>query len=343
MEYRRSRVEGNLFGYLEHKQKIESLNKGINKLSVHVDFESFRVELESILGYDQREAKQGGRPPFDPVLMFKMVLIQKFYGLSDQGTQEQVADRLSFMQFLGLEAGDDIPDANTLWDFKERLGDEGERRLFTWFTERLGERGLIGREGSIVDASFVEVPRQRNTREENQQIKQGKVPEDWSEHKQRQKDVDARSAVKNGVYHYGYKNHANADAKTKLLTKYEVTSAEVHDSQVVKELVSASDKAVIADSAYRSAEIEYYVLEECKSQEFILERAYRGKPLTEQQHKSNRTISRIRARVEHIFARLNQWGAHRVRTIGKVRAEVHIGICNLLYNMDRTRQLCMIS
>ena len=127
------------------------------------------MELENILGYDKRQPNKGGRPPYDCVLMFKIVLLQKFYGLSDQATEEQIGDRLSFMQFLGLQMGDDIPDANTLWDFKETLGHQGAERLFAHFDKHLGDQGIIGREGSIVDASFVEVPRQRNSRQENEQ------------------------------------------------------------------------------------------------------------------------------------------------------------------------------
>lgn len=119
---------------------------------------------------------KGGRPPIDPVLMFKVLVLQKFHGLSDEECEFQIRDLFSFMIFLGLHPWDAIPDARTIWDFKQALewdGRDGARRLFERFDQILTEGGLIGRKGSIVDASFVEVMRQRNNRKENEQIKEG--------------------------------------------------------------------------------------------------------------------------------------------------------------------------
>lgn len=342
MQYREITQEANLFSSFEHDRKVAELKLGINQLTDMIDFELFRPELERLLGYDRRGKGHPGRPPFDPVLMFKVLLIQKFYGLSDQATQIQIADRRSFMQFLGLQPGDAIPDGNTLWDFKEKLGAEGAESLFAVFDAHLGERGVIGREGSIVDASFVEAPRQRNSRQENEQIKQGQVPQDWEDqpHKLCQKDVQARWTKKNNTAYYGYKNHAKVDAKTKLITRSKTTSAEVHDSKTFRALVDASDNAVFADSAYRSQEIENYTLVECDCEDFILYKAKTNRPLSEQEKIINRQRSRIRCRVEHVFARLKNFGADFVRTIGLARATFHNHITNLLYNLDRYRQLC---
>jgi IS5 family transposase len=114
----------------------------------------------------------------------------------------------------------------------------------------------------MIDATFVEVPQQRNGREENTLIKAGTPPEDWPENKKRQKDVDARWAKKNEENHYGYKNHINADEAHKLVQDYVVTDAAVHDSQVFEELldqaedVDGNKRPVYADSAYRSKEHE---------------------------------------------------------------------------------------
>ena len=161
------------------------------------------------------------------------------------------------MRFLGLSLGDDVPDAKTIWLFREQLTEAGViEKAFEQFETYLCEQGFSARKGQIVDASIVPVPKQRNSREENQRIKQGEIPEDWSEQKKRQKDTDARWTKKNGQNYYGYKNHIDVDVKHKLIRSYEVTPASVHDSQVFEDLLDEdnSSRDVWADSAYRSEE-----------------------------------------------------------------------------------------
>lgn len=345
MKYRNVSKDSDLFSILEHQDKVTAKAKGINKLSGVIDWEVFRFELESILGYNTRDPHQGGRPPFDPVFMFKILVLQKFHNLSDEQTQEQIADRFSFMHFLDLRPGDSIPDCNTIWDFKESLekqGRNGTKRLFEQFDQLWDSYGVIGREGSIVDASFVDAPGQRNSRAENEQIKKGEPPEAFSNNsaKGRQKDCDARWAKKNNETHYGYKNHAKVDAKSKLITGYETTAASVHDSQTFTQLVNQEDQAVFADSAYCSQANEDYVLKECGSQEFIMQKATAGQKLSEQDKVSNHLRSRIRVRVEHVFGRMSQMGLDRLGCIGLKRAHQHNGLSNLVYNMDRFAFLC---
>ena len=225
MKYREPSAEVDFYSMMSHQQKVTQTLRGINKLSEVIDWEIFREELESIMGYEKRDWSKGGRPPYDPVLMFKVLVLQKYHGLSDEQSETQIRDRLSFMGFLGLHLGDTIPDARTIWDFKqalEREGREGTRRLFKQFERKLTEVGMIGREGSMVDASFVEAPGQRNSREENAQIKERKRPEGYGQAsaKGRQKDCDARWAKKNGQRYYGYKNHVKVDAKSKLVMDF---------------------------------------------------------------------------------------------------------------------------
>jgi len=330
MKYREHQKEGDLFSFIEHREKVSSKRLGINKLSGVIEWEAFRDVLEEKLGYSRRDMSNGGRPPFDPVFMLKVLVLQKYHGLSDLATEEQISDRLSFMQFLDLEAGDDVPDANTIWDFKETLGAEGVEQIFEQFAKLLDEHGIIGREGSIVDASFVDVPRQRNSRLENEELKRGVCPEGFEKDavKGRQKDCEARWAVKNKEIHFGYKNHAKVDAKSKLILKYQATAASVHDSQVV-------EKAVLGDAAYRSEKIEKYLLEQCDCEDFIHAKAQRDAPLSSEEKATNRLLSRVRCRVEHVFGRLAQFGADVMRTIGQERAEFQIGLSNIVYNMDR--------
>ena len=234
MRYRDPKSESDLFSMVDHQREVTALVKGINKLNSVIDWELFREDLERLLGYDRRDPKQGGRPPFDPVLMLKVLILQKYYGLSDDETEFQILDRFSFMQFLDLRAGDSVPDAKTIWDFKqslERDGREGGRILFERFACLLAEEGVVGREGTLVDASFVDAPRQRNTREQNAAIKEGKRPEGFEggSAQGRQKDCEARWTKKNQETHFGYKNHAKVDAKSKLVIAYTATAANVHD------------------------------------------------------------------------------------------------------------------
>jgi IS5 family transposase len=270
-------------------------------------------------------------------------VLQKFHGLSDDATEEQIFDRTSFKNFLGLRIGDDIPDAKTLWDFKQRIeaeGREGSRKLFDAFGQILEGKGIVAREGSIVDASFVDAPRQRNDRDQNQRIKKGERPEEFDTNPAvgRQKDSQARWTKKNNEVHYGWKNHVKADLKTKIILRSSTTPASVHDSQVFEELLDDKDQAVLADSAYHSAEHEAQLIK-LNAQEFLMRKATRGHPLSEAEAQTNHTISRMRVRVEHIFARMSQMGADFCRSIGLKRATQHNHLSNLVYNMDRYASL----
>ena len=337
--YRKQDKGGGLFSAIDHQKAVALKSTGILKLRDIIDWDSFRPLMEDISGYATRDWSKGGKPPFEPVFMLKVLVLQKYFNLSDDATEEQIFDRFSFQNFLGLRPGDEIPDAKTIWDFKQRIeaeGRNGSARLFEAFTHTLERKGLIAREGSIVDASFTDAPRQRNTREQNQQIKEGKRPEEFDANPSvgRQKDCEGRWAKKNNETHYGYKNHAKVDLKSKLIIKSVTTSANVHDSQVFRELIDEQDRAVLADSAYYSEEHED-LLVSINAQEFLMRKATRNHPLNEREIKTNKTISRMRVRVEHVFGRMSQMGNHVCRSIGLKRASSHNHIANMVYNMDR--------
>jgi len=312
----------------------------LSRLEAVIDWEGFRPLLEAAL--DTPVKGPGGPRPNDPLKMFKALLVQRFYNLSDEQTEYQINDRLSFQQFIGWTLADKIPDANTLWDFRETLTQAGVfEKLFALFDEQLRERGLLAQPGKLVDASFVDVPRQRNTRAENATIKGGGTPVEWTAQpaQQRQKDTDARWTKKNDERHYGYKNHIKADAQSKLIEAYAVTDASVHDSQMLEPLMDGSEGAVYADSAYRSAEAEGMLAQkEITSQ--IHERAYRNRPLTDAQKETNRQKAKIRARIEHVFGYMSQsMKGFFLRYIGKRRNAAAIGLINLIYNMARYEQI----
>lgn len=325
-------------------EKLTELGDPWVKLNEQIDWEAFRADLERV--HDKKDRKSAaGAKPFDVVLKFKMLVLQHLYNLADEGIEYQVRDRLSFMRFLGLQLEDRVPDAKTVWVFREALKDLSlVDVLFERFHEQLAAHGYVAQKGQMIDATFVEAPKQRNDREENAQIKADQPPEDWPEAKSRQKDVDARWTKKNNETHYGYKNHVNGDEANKLIQAYQVSDAAVHDSQVFDELLDhtpteqGEKRPVYADSAYRSQARESGLAEQQIRSE-ICEKGSRNHPLTEAQKESNRLKSKVRARIEHIFGAQAQMGGHRVRTIGFERAKVKIGMMNLVYNMKRLGQL----
>ena len=328
-------------GFFDENDRLKELSllgDPLERLNLVINWEAFRPKLTKVF---RKEAKgPGGRPPYDYVVMFKVLILQRLYGISDAQAEYQIKDRLSFMRFLGLNLCDTVPDEKTIWLYRERLVQAKIiDTMFYRFTKQLEDKGLITREGSIVDASFIDVPKQRNSREENQSIKDGEVPKEWEEegnkHKVAQKDVNARWTKKNDETHYGYKNHVKADKDSKLIVKYEVTSAEVHDSQALADLVELKkDKVMYADSAYKGEEVESCLGKKIENQ--IIEKGYRNKPLTEDQKIQNKRKSSVRVRVEHIFGFMtNSMKGMSIRCIGIERAKFAIGMMNLVYNMSR--------
>lgn len=315
---------------LDERDPLVSLNRMI-------DWEEFRPILTKVRNRPKKS--NAGRKPFDELLMFKALVLQHLYNISDDELEYQIRDRFSFCRFLGLNPEDRTPDAKTIWLFREQLAKRQlMKKLFVAFDFQLGEKGYKARKGQIVDASFVEAPKQRNSREENAQIKEGKVPEriEKDPNVKRQKDLDARWTKKNNETHYGYKNHACVDNKHKLIRDYEVTSAEVHDSQVFHELLGEnSSRDVWADSAYYSEQSEI-TLEAMGYRSQVHRKGYRGRSLTEREKQANRTKSKVRARVEHVFGAIESGqGGSFVRVIGLARAAFKVGMMNLVYNFRR--------
>lgn len=332
-------------GFFDESHRLEQLTATkdpLIKLKERIDFELFRPPLEEAL---YKEGKGiGGARPYDYVLMFKILILQRYYNISDDMMEYAILDRLSFMRFLDLTLADKVPDAKTIWHFREQLVKKNiVEKLFERFKEELQKNHLIANEGKIVDASFVEVPIQRNKREENKQVKEGKIPDEWktNPNKLEQKDVDARWTKKNGKSYYGYKDHVKADEKSKLIDSYSVTDASVHDSQETENLLEEEDKGqgLHADSAYSGQPIKE-VVEKYEMTNHIHEKGYKNTPLTDEQKESNHHKSKTRARVEHIFGFIeNSMHGSFIRTIGIKRATAVVGLMNLTYNIFRAIQL----
>jgi IS5 family transposase len=314
----------------------------LRKLDEYVDWTKLAEVVAPI--WINAEAKSPcGRKPWPVELMLKIMILQRVYNLSFDEMEYQIFDRLSFRRFLGLCLTDKVPDSRTIWLYADKLAKkDGARKLFDKFKEMLAAQGVEMNSGAIVDASFVTVPIQRNTPDENAQVKAGETPAEWKKHpaKLRQKDVDARWTKKNKQAYYGYKNHVKADRTSKIITDYVVTDASVHDSQALERLAQPGDKTLHADSAYSGTPCGN-MLRDKQIEAIICEKGRRNHPLTDEQKASNRKKSSVRCRVEHVFGSMVM-SLHGLmtRSIGFCRNEHQCGMLNLCYNILRGMYLC---
>jgi IS5 family transposase len=330
------------FDEAERLDKLRKLGDPLVELTKYIDFEFFRPSLERIFAREKKSA--AGRPPYDLVFMFKVLVLQRLYNISDQQLEYQINDRQSFQRFLGLHLGSMVPDYTSVWRFREQLTEAGAaKKLFDEFTAKLDRQGVITKTGTIVDASFVEVPRQRNSREDNEIIKNGGVPKEWKEQPRKlaQKDLEARWTKKNEQAHYGYKDHDVADAQSKLIRDYEVTPAHVHDIKPLDRLITEKHRgeSVFADSAYKSAGQEER-LAQMGIRSYIHDKGTRAEALNEIQKKMNAIKSKVRSRIEHIYGHMeNSMGGDMLEYIGLARIKTAVGLRNLTYNLVRYVQL----
>ena len=327
-------MQPGFFDLEERYTALEQLGDPLPKINEVVDFEALRGTLES--AYEERDPSKGGRPRKDAVLMFKVLVLQQLYNLSDDQAEYQIRDRYSFARFLGLRPEEVVPDAKTIWVHRERLKEAGLlEALFGELIRQIEAAGFRARKGQIVDAAMVEAPRSRNRRDENERIRRGEVPEDWSEAKRRQKDTQARWARKEGKTYFGYKNHINVDVKYKLIRRFEVSDAALNDRRMLDALLDErnSSRALWADANYRSREWEAN-LRERGYRSHIQRQGQASRPLSAREKQANHRRSKTRIRVEHVFAQ-QRWMGRTVRTIGLARARFKIGMMNFVYNARR--------
>ena len=348
------RGEPGFFDVDERLRRLSDLGDQLLAFTAAVDFEMFRPELTRALAY--ADGSQGGRPPFDPVMMFKILVIQAANALSDERTEFLINDRLSFMRFLGLGLSDRVPDARTIWLFREKLTRaEAIKPLFDRFDAALREAGYVAMGGQIVDASLIAAPKQRNTEEEKKAIKDGRIPEAWKAKpaKLRHKDRDARWTVKFSkakarpdgtvppvdiaIPTFGYQNHVSIDREHGLIRRWDATDAAAYEGARLREgLLDKTNtaSAVWADTAYRSKANEAFL-----ERNGFVSRIHRKKPprrpMPGTTRRANALKSRVRSGVEHVFAVQKDKMDLFIRTIGIARARLKIGMANLVYNMRR--------
>ncbi|QHD70732.1 IS5 family transposase (plasmid) [Sphingobium yanoikuyae] len=343
-----------LFSLNDHLEMLSRHGDPLEMLERTVDFEYFRAWLVEGLGYG--DGGKGGRPPFDPVAMFKILILQAQHNLSDARMEYMIRDRLSWMRFLGFALGDRTPDENTIRHFRNRMTETGTlKRVMKAFDWQLHKKGYIPMSGQIIDASLVPAPKQRNTDGERQAIKDGKSAQDiWPDDpaKAAQKDTDARWTLKIGgkvrykdgkplpmiaLPVFGYKSHISIDRRYGFIRAGEVTSAAHADGRMLRHVIAEnSSSEVWADTAYRSRTNETWLADRMLTSR-IHRRKPKGKSMPRATARANAAKSTIRARVEHVFAhQKNRFGLF-IRTIGIKRAEAKLTLANLAYNWTPRR------
>lgn len=321
----------------EHREaKLGGFIANLAAMDDLIDFAAIAVQVDTACPRPDRS--KGGRPPYPTEIMVRLMFIQALYNLSDEDCEYQVLDRMSFQHFCRLEGALHIPDARTLWSFKQRLaqGGLGGRAIFDAVSQQLQRHGYIPRGGQIVDASIVQAPITQTRSEEREALNKGDKPEGWSAKRVRHTDRDARWTKKHGKSFYGYKLHGNVDARYKLIRRVAVTPANVDDGQTLGLVMDPANtgKRLLADRGYDS-QSNRELLQGEQLRDGI---ARRAKPGQERRHRldgRNRTINRTRARVEHVFAGLEQLGGKVVRAMTLARNELAITLKCVAYNVKR--------
>lgn len=345
--------QAGLFGLSDHLKRLSAVGDPLEELGRIIDFEAFRPVLVAALAYG--DGAKGGRPPYDPVAMLKVLVLAAQNNVSDARMEYLIRDRLSWLRFLGFDLGAPTPDANMIRLFREKLTEAGALDMvFADFDRQLKERGYLAMGGQIVDATLVAEPKQRNTAPEKDAIKVGKTASEiWPDEPARaaQKDTDARWTLKFAkakpladgrpgidiaIPSFGYKSSISICRTFGFIRKCKVTDGARFDGRMLRDVVTSDNTAsdVWADTAYRSQANEAWLKRQSRVSR-IHRRKPRGRPMPERTARANAAKSKVRARVEHVFARQKDQMGLFIRTIGIKRAEAKITLANLAYNMNR--------
>lgn len=346
--------QAGLFDADARLRALSAAGDPLERLRSVVDFELFRPDLEAAL--NRADRSRGGRPPYDAVLMFRILVLQTLYTLSDDQTEYQIRDRLSFMRFVGLALHEAVPDAKTIWLYREHLTKAGALKLaFDRFDTMLRERGYLAMGGQIVDATVIEARRPRLNADEKATVRGGSTPSGWSKARTRQIDRDGRWTIKRGrkqtppsgevqrhsvgeiaVPVFGYKNHLGIDRTHGFIRRFIVTHAARHDGSQLAALLDPGNAAsgVWADTAYRS-KANLRLLDRRRLVAQFQRAKPRGRPMPPHIAQGNATRARVRARVEHVFAAEKHGMGLVIRSVGHIRATAKITLANLAYNMRR--------
>ena len=277
-----------LMGF-SRRRKVSKAVGTLREIDSLVDW---RVLAEIVNVLDRSQTGRGGRPPIGFEIKLKMMFLQYIFNLSDEELEDQMIDRLSFQQFVGLSFDEEIPDFTTIWKFKEALIKAGLMDgIFNAILSQLDAKGLIVKKGTMIDATIIRSGNRPLSNKKREELEAEPSP---------QIDTDARSTAKNGQKHFGYKGHVGVDVESKIIRRRTFTPANVHDSQEMGNLLSGDGKSIWADKAY-PRESDKRAARKLGFYYGVLDKAKRGHGLSAKQKKRNKQKSKVRAAVEHPF------------------------------------------
>ena len=263
------------YGLRQAYDRLAKLGDPLAEVNSLLEWGRFRPIAEEL--YDNK-TERGGHPNIDCVLMIKILVLQQWYDLSDQRMERELANNISFMNFLGFP--ETIPDSTTIWLFRDRLKEKGKiDAIWQELQRQLDAKGLVVKEGSIQDATFITSDPGRS----------GNKPRGTEARTRRSKD--GTWAKKGNEINFGYKLHNKVDVKYGLIRTIKTTTASVHDSQV--------DLSVEGETIYRD---KGYFGTSARGNSVTMYKATRGHPLNVWDRRRNLQISRIRAPGERPFA-----------------------------------------
>ncbi len=290
----------------------------LDEIDKRIDWNPIREYLESIPSLKENRR---GRPMYCALMLFKILLMQSWYRLSDPEMEEMLYERNSFMRFAGITIMDDVPDHSTIHRFRDKVAPYIDQ-LLELINFQLSSMGLIVREGTMVDASLV-ASAARPPRK-------GQVSS----------DPDARWGGKDkDKMTYGYKAHVGMDKDSELIRRVDLSPANEHDSQHFSSMVSGDEELVFADKGYFSAKNSAYLAERDIGDGIML-KAARGRPLRDRELDHNRFLSKIRSGVERFFGTMKRiYGFSRCRHFSLKRNRCHLVLICLCYNLKRSLKL----
>lgn len=283
-------------------------------------------ELTALLG--ALHAQETGRPPYPPLAMFRALLLQQWYGLSDPGLEEALADRLSFRRFCGLALDQSTPDETTLCRFRQALSRSGlAEPAFACVLRQLEGQGLVVKNGTLIDATLVKAQAARPDHDAGAGAK-SKV------------DGDADWTRRGCKSFFGYKAHIAVDQGSGLIRRTLLTSAKVFESEVAEHLICGDERAVYADKAYEH-KARRARLKAAGIKDRIMHRSHKNQPaLPPWQARRNKLISPIRAAVERVFGIWKRsYGYRQVRYFSLAANQTQLLLLAIAYNLRRARLL----
>jgi len=290
-------------------------NEVLEKIRALVDLSQAERRLEATYS-------ELGRPGHRAAVLLRVMLLQHLYGLSDPQAEEQLGDRLSFQKFVGLRAGEAVPDETAICRFRQRMITAGlHEKLLDLLNEQLAAAGYLVKRTMLVDATLVESSR---TRPDHQTALEGKAP-----------DTDARYTRKANQRYYGYKAHVSADGDNQLVCRAKITAANVDDSLVFAELIDGPTRAVYADKIYDNHKNKDWLAERGIANG-ILKKSHKSRKLTAEEHARNGRRSLKRRLIERVFAHFKKWQHYRrVRYLGLLKNQLELTLKAVTYNLRR--------